>query len=127
MLKNIASLGIKFFGALISYLLTIYISKKIGNETMGYFSFLMSYALLFLLILKLGTDIYIMKWTSRFYAHQEAGKAKFLYYKLLKYHLTAGAVITSIAIILTPVLFETFFPKFKDIVFFQIGILKHQK
>jgi O-antigen/teichoic acid export membrane protein len=122
MFKNIASLSVKFFGAMISYLLTIYLSKKWGNEKVGYFSFLMSYALLYLLVLKLGTDIYLMKWTSRFHTTQENGKGKYLYLKLLKYHLAVGGIITAFGVITTPFLFNTFFSHYADIRFFQIGI-----
>jgi O-antigen/teichoic acid export membrane protein len=122
MLKNIASLAIKFFGASVSYLLTLYLSKVFGNEKLGYFSFLLSYSLIFLLVLKLGTDIYLMKWTSKFYSSGEPGKAKFLYIKLLSYHCIAGLLLTSFAVGITPFLIQTYFTNYTDYKFFQIGL-----
>ncbi|MFO0415194.1 MAG: polysaccharide biosynthesis C-terminal domain-containing protein [Bacteroidota bacterium] len=122
MLKNIASLAIKFFGASVSYFLTLYLSKVFGNEKLGYFSFLLSFSLIFLLVLKLGTDIYMMKWTSKFYSTGEPGKAKYLYFKLLSYHCLAGFVLTSIAIGITPFLIRTYFTNYTDYIYFQIGL-----
>jgi O-antigen/teichoic acid export membrane protein len=122
MLKNIASLAIKFFGASVSYLLTLYLSRVFGNEKLGYFSFLLSYSLFFLLVLKLGTDIYLMKWTSKFYSSGEPGKAKFLYYKLFSYHCLSGLLLTSVAIAITPFLIQNFFSNYTDYKFFQIGL-----
>lgn len=123
MLKNIASLAIKFFGASVSYLLTIYLSRVFGNEKLGYFSFLLSYTLIFLLLLKLGTDIYLMKWTSKFYASGEPGKAKFLYLKLLSYHGISGLVLTAAVVWTTPWLIQGYFNNYADHTYFQIGII----
>lgn len=123
MVRNIASLSIKFFGAFVSYLLTIYLSREYGNEKLGYFSFLLSYILIFLLLLKLGTDIYLMKWTSRYYASGESGKAKCLYLKLLSYHGITGLVLTAAVACLTPWLIHRFFSNYTDPVYFQIGII----
>jgi O-antigen/teichoic acid export membrane protein len=123
MLQNISSLVVKFFGAFISYGLTIYISKNFGNEVLGYFSFFLSYSLLFTLLMKFGTDIFIMKWTSRFLAIGEKGKAKYLYTRLLRYHLTVGGLITLFAVGITPYVFLYFFPLYQDTTFFQILIL----
>jgi len=123
MLKNLTSLALKFFGALVSYLLTLYISRVFGNEKLGYFSFLLSLALIFLLILKLGTDTYTMKWTSKFYASGEYGKAKFLYFKILRYHLIAGSMITGIVIVTIPWLLNQFFRNYSDTSFFEIGLI----
>ncbi len=85
MLQNLGALSFKFFGAIISYILSIYISKYFGNEMLGYFSFFLSYSVIFILVMKFGTDIFCMKWVSYFTAHGEGGKARYFYMKLLKY------------------------------------------
>lgn len=123
MLQNVSSLVVKFFGAIISYCLTIYISKKFGNEVLGYFSFFLSYSLIFTLLMKFGTDIFIMKWTSRYLGMGEKGKAKYLYTRLLRYHLIVGSLITFLAVVITPYVFLYFFPLYADTTFFQILML----
>jgi O-antigen/teichoic acid export membrane protein len=107
----------------VSYLLTVYISRTFGNETLGYFSFLLSYSLIFLLFLKSGTDIYLMKWTSRYVATDEKGKAVSLYYKLLTYHITAGLILTTFCIVCTPFILNTLFSQYRNIQFFEIGLI----
>jgi O-antigen/teichoic acid export membrane protein len=123
MLQHISSLFVKFTGALVSYALTVYISGVYGNEKLGYFSFFLSYALIFTLFMKFGTDIFLMKWVSIYSANKEEGKAKFMYLKLLQYHVVAGALITLLGYICTPWLINRFFPAYPDYRFFQISIL----
>jgi len=123
MVQHVSSLAVKFFGAVITYLLTIYISRSAGNETLGYFHFFLSYSLIFTLIMKFGTDLFLMKWVSQFTADGEPGKARFLYIRLLTYHLLTGGGITLIGIFLTPVIFPLFFPRYTDIGFFQVAII----
>jgi len=123
MLSHIASLLVKFFGALVSYLLTLYLSKTFGNEKLGYFSFFLSYSLIYLLVLKFGTDLFLMRATSKFHAEEKKGKAKFLYKKLLAYHILSGSLITGAGILITPLIFESFFTSYKDTGFFEIALL----
>lgn len=123
MLQNISSLFVKFFGAIISYGLTIYISKYFGNEALGYFSFFLSYSLIYTLIMKLGTEMFLMKWVSRFTAEGHEGKARYLYTKIIRYHLIAGGIITLLGVVLTPIIFRHLFPRYTDIHFFQIALI----
>jgi O-antigen/teichoic acid export membrane protein len=122
MRQNIFSLTVKLFGALVSYALTGYISVFLGNERLGYFSFFLSYSLIFTLIMKSGTDIFLMKWVSKFQAAGEEGKAKYMYVRLIRYHIIAGLLITLFAICITPYVIENFFPSYSDSRFFQIII-----
>jgi O-antigen/teichoic acid export membrane protein len=123
MLQNIGALSVKFFGAIISYVLTIYISRYFGNEVLGYFSFFLSYSLVFTLFMKFGTDIFCMKWVSYFTASGEEGKAIYIYFKLLRYHLLAGGAITIAGFLLTPYIIQYFFSRYDNTLFFQISIL----
>ena len=122
MRQSIISLFVKFFGALVSYALTGYISFFLGNEKLGYFSFFLSYSLIFTLIMKFGTDIFMMKWVSRYTAMGEDGKAKYLYLKLISYHFIIGLLISVLAFWVTPFIIVQFFPSYTDYVFFQIAI-----
>ena len=123
MLQHIGTLSVKFFGAIISYILSIYISKYFGNEALGYFSFFLSYSLIFTLFMKFGTDIFCMKWVSHFTAQGEEGKARYLYLKLLRYHILAGGMITVIGLLVTPHIFKTHFSRYDNVVFFQIALI----
>ncbi|MBU6157678.1 MAG: polysaccharide biosynthesis C-terminal domain-containing protein [Bacteroidetes bacterium] len=123
MFQNIGSLIVKFSGALISYLLTIYLSRYFGNEWLGYFSFLLSYSLIFILVMKWGTDVFLMKNTSQYIAEGAFGKAKFLYYRLLGYHLVSGGIITLLGVFITPIMLHYFFPRYEQVQFFRISLV----
>jgi O-antigen/teichoic acid export membrane protein len=123
MFQHVSSLAVKMFGAVITYLLTVYISRYSGNETVGYFHFFLSYSLLFTLVMKFGTDLFLMKWVSRFTADGETGKARFLYIRLCKYHVLAGGIITLLGIFLTPFIFHLFFERYTNISFFQAALI----
>lgn len=122
MFQQISSLAVKLFGAVITYLLTIYISRFAGNEMVGYFHFFLSYSLIFTLIMKFGTDIFLMKWVSQFTAAGEPGKARFLYVRLFLYHVLTGGIITMAGLFITPVVFPVFFDQYTNIGFFQVAI-----
>jgi O-antigen/teichoic acid export membrane protein len=123
MFQHIGSLAVKMFGAAITYLLTIYISRYAGNETVGYFHFFLSYSLIFTLIMKFGTDLFLMKWVSQFTADGEPGKARFLYSRLFVYHLLTGGIITLAGLFITPVIFPAFFERYTHISFFQVALI----
>lgn len=72
--------------------------------------------------MKFGTEIFLMKWVSRFTAEGEEGKARYLYTKIIRYHLVAGGVITFLGVMCTPFIFRHLFPKYTDILFFQIAL-----
>jgi O-antigen/teichoic acid export membrane protein len=123
MFQHISSLAVKLFGAAITYLLTIYISRYVGNEMVGYFHFFLSYSLIFTLIMKFGTDLFLMKWVSQFTADGEPGKARFLYIRLFVYHVFAGGLITLAGLLLTPVIFPLLFERYTHISFFQVALI----
>lgn len=123
MFQHIGSLAVKLFGAVITYLLTIYISRYLGNESVGYFHFFLSYSLIYTLVMKFGTDLFLMKWVSQFTAEGEPGKARFLYIRLFLYHVFAGGAITLAGMFLTPVIFPLFFERYTHISFFQVALI----
>ena len=123
MFQNLGALFVKFTGAFITYLLMIYLSRYFGNAWLGHFSFLLSYSPVFILVMKAGTDIYLMKHASRYEANGSNGMARFLYFRLLKYHLLAGALITLVGVLLTPYLITHYLPRYPHVRFFQISII----